>query len=76
MMAATGVLSHASTHADFDMLILELRLEGTGAGLGSGLEKRRASLASFAVDNPERQSLEGLKVWDAIVEKAVEMVSR
>src|SRR5229473_2098771 len=74
LLTATAVIHQLiGTHASFQTVILELGLEGTGAGEGSGLEKRASSLATFAVEYPEFKTLDGEYLGDAIVGKAVEL---
>jgi len=75
MLAAVAVLERL-THAGLDVYHLELGLEGTGAGEGSGLGKRSATLAQFAVANPQFVTVSGSNLWDALVERAAEIAAR
>ena len=71
VIAAANMLK-AEGHSGFDALRLEYDLQHTDAGLGSGLMARATSLATYALQNPEVRTPDGIPLQTAIVARAGE----
>lgn len=71
VIAAANMLK-AEGHSGFEALRLEYDLQHTDAGLGSGLMARATSLATYALQNPEVRTPEGIPLQTAIVARAGE----
>lgn len=71
VIAAANMLK-AEGHSGFDALRLEYDLQHTDAGLGSGLMARATSLATYALQNPNARTPEGVPLQSAIVARAGE----
>jgi len=63
-------------HSGISAFLLELGLENTAAGNGSGLMGRATSIATYAVNNPGLVSPEGIPLQVAIVGKARELLEK
>lgn len=71
VIAAANMLK-AEGHSGFEALRLEYDLHHTDAGLGSGLMAWATSLATYALQNPEVRTPEGIPLQSAIVARAGE----
>lgn len=69
VIAAANMLK-AEGHSGFEALRLEYGLQHTEAGVGSGLKARATSLATYALQNPEVRTPEGILLQTAIVARA------
>ncbi|WP_370677680.1 TIR domain-containing protein [Pleomorphomonas sp. PLEO] len=72
VIAAANMLK-AEGHSGFEALRLEYDLLQTNAGLGAGLAARSTSLATFALENPEARTPDGIYLQSAIVARAGEL---
>ena len=72
VIAAANMLK-AEGHSGFDAIRLEYDLQHTDAGLGSGLMARATSLASYALENPDVRTPDGIPLQTAIVARAGEL---
>jgi len=70
---AGAQLLKALGHAGFDHMLLEVDLQNSEAGKGSGLAGRATSLAQYALANPEAVTPEGQTIQRAIVDRATEL---
>ncbi|WP_245512372.1 nucleotide-binding protein [Mesorhizobium sp. M2D.F.Ca.ET.233.01.1.1] len=72
VIAAANMLK-AEGHAGFDAMRLEYDLQHTDAGTGAGLRDRATSLASYALNNPDARTPDGMSLQSAIVTRAGEI---
>ncbi|MCQ1572104.1 nucleotide-binding protein [Neorhizobium galegae] len=71
LLAAVQILKSLG-HSGFERLLIEFGLPDENAGKGSGLMDRANSLAKFALQNPDERTADGVNLWDAMVDRAIE----
>jgi hypothetical protein len=76
ILTAADILMMMS-HAEFDRLLMEFGIQDLRAGrdLG-GMAARTNALARFVLDNPERETEEGLPLPEALILRAERVVER
>ncbi|ANK89631.1 MULTISPECIES: TIR domain-containing protein [unclassified Rhizobium] len=71
MLAGSNILKSLG-HSGFQKLILEFGISGSSLDMGS-LQDRANALAKYAIDNPAEETAEGELLWNAIVDRAIEL---
>ncbi|WP_292502338.1 nucleotide-binding protein [Mesorhizobium sp.] len=73
MVIAAANMLKVEGHSGFEAMRLEFDLQDTDAGTGSGLMARATSLATYALNNPDARTPDGMPLQSAIVTRAGEI---
>ena len=74
VVAAAQILKTVG-HSSFDRFMVEIQLPESRIGTSGNLTDKSNSLLKFALDNPTIETADGDNLWDAIVERAIEVNS-